>query len=213
MEDFNVVFVGAGNIMFGESLLIWYCEPLINAHIPTQDPMRAPGTTPSDSNSQSPFPHLCSFTHAYAPISKLGPRLKVVALIDPAIERATAVLQKKCETFVRSAYENTRVFRTLEDFVKNMSRKDIPRAVIVGSPPMFRGTVQSGRDIELQILRFFPGVAMFIEKPAATGPSSEIEEAFKVAKFIDDSNTLCSVGYGVYATMIGVHLAEICVNL
>ena len=96
---------------------------------------------------------------------------------------------------MRSAYENTRVFRTLEDFVKNMSRKDTPHAVIVGSPPMFRGTTQPGRDIELQILRHFPGVAMFIEKPVATGPSSEIEEAFKVAKFISESGTVCSIGF------------------
>ncbi|KAI0950651.1 hypothetical protein AcV7_009049 [Taiwanofungus camphoratus] len=140
-------------------------------------------------SDEGPWNHSFRFEH------KLGPRLKVVALIDPAVERASMVLQKKCETFVRSAYENTRVFKTLEDFVKNMSHKDTPRAVIVGSPPMFRGTTQSGRDIESQILRYFPGVAMFIEKPAATGPSSEIEEAFKVAKFIDDSNTICSVGY------------------
>ncbi|OJT04314.1 hypothetical protein TRAPUB_4948 [Trametes pubescens] len=156
-EDFNVVFVGAGNIMFG--------------------------------SDEGPWNHSFRFEH------KLGPRLKVVALIDPAIDRATAVLQKKCETFVRSAYENTRVFKTLEDFVRNMSKKDMPRAVIVGSPPMFRGTLQSGRDIESQIMKYFPGVAMFIEKPAATGPASEIPEAFAVAKKIDEAGTLCSVGY------------------
>ena len=104
------------------------------------------------------------------------------------------MLQKKCETFVRSAYENTRVFKTLEDFVKNMTRKEMPRAVVVGSPPMFRGTTQPGRDIELQVLKHFPGVALFVEKPVATGPSSEIEEAFKVSKAISDSGTVCSVG-------------------
>lgn len=126
--------------------------------------------------------------------SKLGPRLKVVALIDPAVDRATAVLQKKCETFVRSAYENTRVFRTLDDFVKNLSKKDIPRAFVIGSPPMFRGTTQANRDIEVQIMKSFPGVALFVEKPVATGPSSEIEEAFKVSKAINDSGTIVSVG-------------------
>ncbi|GBE89201.1 hypothetical protein SCP_1502090 [Sparassis crispa] len=40
--------------------------------------------------------------------------------------------------------------------------------------------MQLGRDIELEIFRHFHGVAMFIEKAAATGPSSEIEVAFKV---------------------------------
>jgi len=118
-----------------------------------------------------------------------------VALIDPAIERATAVLQKKCDSFVVSAYQDTRVFKTLEDFVKNMAPKDRPRAVIVGSPPMFRGSLVPGRDIEMQILKFFPGVAMFIEKPIATGPKHEIEGGFKIAKTIQDSKTICSVGY------------------
>ncbi|RPD66176.1 hypothetical protein L226DRAFT_455263 [Lentinus tigrinus ALCF2SS1-7] len=156
-DDFNVVFVGAGNIMFG--------------------------------SDEGPWNHSFRFEH------KLGPRLKVVALIDPAVERATTVLQKKCETFVRSAYENTRVFKTLEDFVRNMSKRDMPRAIIVGSPPMFRGTIQPGRDIESQIMKHFPGVAMFIEKPAATGPASELPEAFQVAKAINESGTICSVGY------------------
>ncbi|KAI8998604.1 putative oxidoreductase C terminal-domain-containing protein [Trametes punicea] len=155
--DFNVLFIGAGNIMFG--------------------------------SDEGPWNHSFRLEH------KLGPRLKVVAIIDPAIERATAVLQKKCETFVRSAYENTRVYKTLEDFVRSMNKNQTPRAVIVGSPPMFRGTLQPGRDIELQILKYFPGVALFIEKPAATGPASEIPEAFAVAKKINESGTICSVGY------------------
>lgn len=89
--------------------------------------------------------------------------------------------------------------------------KDRPRAFIIGSPPMFRGTTKPGRDVEMQILKHFPGVPMFVgmflsygvkalmlnalvEKPIATGPSDEIEEAFKVAKAVGDSKTLCSVG-------------------
>ncbi|KAF7294985.1 hypothetical protein MIND_01036600 [Mycena indigotica] len=156
-DDFNVLFIGAGNIMFG--------------------------------SDEGPWNHSFRFEH------KLGRRLKVVALIDPAIERATAVLQKKCDSFVVSAYQDTRVFKTLEDFVKNMAPKDRPRAVIVGSPPMFRGSLAPGRDIEMQILKFFPGVAMFIEKPIATGPKSEIQDAFTIAKTIQDSKTICSVGY------------------
>ena len=96
---------------------------------------------------------------------------------------------------MRSAYENTRVYKTLDDFVRNMTKKEMPRAVIVGSPPMFRGTLQPGRDIEMQILKHFPGVALFIEKPAATGPASEIPEAFAVAKKINETGTIHSVGY------------------
>ncbi|THU86402.1 hypothetical protein K435DRAFT_731414 [Dendrothele bispora CBS 962.96] len=156
-DDFNVLFIGAGNIMFG--------------------------------SDEGPWNHSFRFEH------KLGRRLKVVALIDPAVERAHAVLKKKCDSFVVSAYENTRVYKTLDEFVKNMSPRDRPRAVVVGSPPMFRGTLKPGRDIEMQILKHFPGVAMFVEKPIATGPAHEIEEAFQISKSIEDSKTICSVGY------------------
>src|ERR1700729_1894032 len=147
--------------------------------------MKVHGTTPSVSNSKSHRQNSVFHSHLYC--SKLGPRLKVVALIDPAIDRARAVLKKKCESFVISAYQDTRVFKSLDEFIKNMTPREKPRAVIVGSPPMFRGTMQSGRDIEMQILKHFPGVAMFIEKPIATGPHSEMEEEFKVSKHIHDS--------------------------
>ena len=132
--------------------------------------------------------------HSYFAPSKLGPRLKVVAIIDPAVERAQAVLKQKCETFVRSAYEHTQVFKTLDEFVRAMTPNMAPRAFVVGSPPMFRGTTQRGRDIELQILKAFPGVALFIEKPVATGPKAELEQAFKVAEEIKKSGAICSVG-------------------
>lgn len=127
--------------------------------------------------------------------SKLGRRLKVVALIDPAIDRATAVLQKKCDSFVVSAYQDTRVYKTLDDFVKNMTLRERPRAIIIGSPPMFRGCLQPGKDVEVQILKHFPGVAMFIEKPIATGPYQYLQDGFQIAKMITETKTICSVGY------------------
>ncbi|KAF5358182.1 hypothetical protein D9756_001625 [Leucocoprinus leucothites] len=156
-DDFNVVFIGAGNIMFG--------------------------------SDEGPWNHSFRLEH------KLGRRLKVVALIDPAIERATAVLQKKCDSFVVSAYQDTRVYKTLEDFVKNMTPKERPRAIIIGSPPMFRGCLQPGKDVEVQILKHLPGVAMFIEKPIATGPHQYLQDGFQIAKMITETKTVCSVGY------------------
>lgn len=156
--------------------------------------MKVHGITLSVSNSEGPFVRFRLDLTPHSLSSKLGPRLKVVALIDPATERAKAVLQMKCETFVRSAYEGTRVCKSLQEFVETMTKKEMPRAVIVGSPPMFRGTTKPGRDVEIQILKFFPGVALFIEKPIATGPGVELPEAFKVAKTIKESGTVCSVG-------------------
>jgi hypothetical protein len=65
----------------------------------TRHPRRSDGITGSD---EGPWNHSFRFEH------KLGPRLKVIALIDPAIERAHSVLRKKCESFVVSAYQDTR---------------------------------------------------------------------------------------------------------
>jgi predicted dehydrogenase len=79
-----------------------------------------------------------------------------------------------------------------------MIPKDRPRAVIIGSPPMFRGSTHAGRDIELQILKELPGVALFVEKPVATGPWEEIQDVFEIAKVINSSDTICSVGYDNY---------------
>ena len=86
------------------------------------------------------------------------------------------------------------MFKTFEEFVAQVSAKDRPRAFVVGSPPMFRGTTLAGRDIEMQILHHFPGVPLFVEKPVATGPENEVEEGYKIAQAISDSNTICSVG-------------------
>lgn len=140
-------------------------------------------------------PHPTNLLTLFLFSSKLGPRLKVVALIDPAIERAQSVLQKKCESFVVSAYKDTRIYKSLDDFIKHMTPRERPRAIIIGSPPMFRGSTAPGRNVEMQILEHFPGVALFIEKPVATGPVSELQDLRSVAQMIDKSRTVCSVGW------------------
>ena len=154
---------------------------------------RAHGTTLSVSNSERN-----SFRRALIlsrpPFSKLGPRLKVVALIDPATERAAAVLQSKCESFVKTAYEHTRICKNLDEFFSTMTKKEYPKAVIIGSPPMFRGSTAEGKDIEIQLLKKFPGIALFVEKPVATGRFEELGDAFGVAKAIENSGNVCSVG-------------------
>jgi hypothetical protein len=51
-----------------------------------------------------------------------------------------------------------------------------------------------GADIELKLIKYFPGVALFVEKPVATGP---VDRSLKVAKAIKTSGAVCSVGYVV----------------
>ncbi|QRW27420.1 hypothetical protein RhiXN_02015 [Rhizoctonia solani] len=153
-EDFNVVFIGAGNIMFG--------------------------------SPEGPWNHSFRFEH------KLGPRLKVVALIDPALDRASAVLQKKRDSFVVSAYQNTKMYKTIDDFAKSMTPEEKPRAIIVGSPPHWRGSDLPGRNLEIKLLEYFPGVAFFIEKPVSTGPHTT---ALDISRRITEAGNVCSVGY------------------
>jgi hypothetical protein len=67
---------------------------------------------------------------------------------------------------------------------------------------MFRGSTQPGRDVEMQILKYFPGVALFIEKPIATGPAHEVDEVYMIAKTISDTKTICSVGFAISLSLL-----------
>jgi len=48
-------------------------------------------------------------------------------LIDPAVERAEAVLAGKRASFVESAYRDTIVYKTIEDFRDAMSKDKEPQ--------------------------------------------------------------------------------------
>ncbi|ELU44740.1 NAD binding dehydrogenase [Rhizoctonia solani AG-1 IA] len=172
-EDFNVVFIGAGNIMFGMSFSTVGTNVCTDPHN-NQDRLKVLGITLSVLNS-----------------TKLGPRLKVVALIDPALDRASAVLQKKRDSFVVSAYQNTKMYKTIDDFAKSMTPEEKPRAIIVGSPPHWRGSDLPGRNLEIKLLEYFPGVAFFIEKPVSTGPHTT---ALDISRRITEAGNVCSVG-------------------
>lgn len=79
-----------------------------------------------------------------------------MAIIDPIQSVAQAVLTRKQNSFVVSAYAATRLCLTLKEFVDTMKESERPDAIIVGSPPAFRGSVKAGRDVELEILKAFP---------------------------------------------------------
>ncbi|GAA6012134.1 hypothetical protein JCM11491_001760 [Sporobolomyces phaffii] len=155
-HQFNLVFIGAGNINFG--------------------------------SDEGPWDHSFRLEH------KLGPRLKVVALIDPNEKTAKAVLDRKRNSFVVSAYKDTRICPSLDDFVSTMKDHERPHAFIVGSPAAFRGSTAQGRDFELQVLKHFPKntPSMFIEKPLSTDSA---ERALEVSRTLVDHGSVVSVGY------------------
>lgn len=115
-------------------------------------------------SDQGPWNHTFRIEH------KLGPRLRVVGVIDPDTARAERVLRKKCDSFVKPAYEGAVVYSSLEDYhaKKTESGAPDPRAFFVGTPPKFRGGTEAGHnDLELQMIKYFPKVAYFIEKVGA----------------------------------------------
>lgn len=61
-------------------------------------------------SAQGPWNHSFRLEH------KLGPRLKVKALIDPDIARAKGVLEKKCQSFVEQAYKDTVVYPNIDEY-------------------------------------------------------------------------------------------------
>ncbi|GMK58865.1 hypothetical protein CspeluHIS016_0603070 [Cutaneotrichosporon spelunceum] len=125
---------------------------------------------------------------------KLGPRLKVVALIDPDTARAKSVLETKCASFVESAYKDTKVFPNIGEYARWIEEEGgtKPRAIIVGTPPAFRGGVAGGRNLELQLLEHFPAAGYLIEKPVSTAPIDEVKHV--AGRLVQNQNVI-SVGY------------------
>lgn len=132
------------------------------------------------------------WNHSYRLEQKLGSRLRVVAVIDPLLDRTDAVLAKKRASFVKSAYEGTKAYKDIVEFAKQMTPEDKPKLIVIGSPADTRGSDVPGKDLELQLIGLLPGIPLFIEKPIAAG---EIPRAFRVAKSIEESQVLCSAGY------------------
>ncbi|GAA5840404.1 hypothetical protein JCM11251_006551 [Rhodosporidiobolus azoricus] len=134
------------------------------------------------------------WNHSFRLENRLGPRLKVVAILDPNAAAAKARLDVKRASFVEMAYRDTRVCSSLDDFVSTMQEHERPHAFIVGSPAAFRGSTQQGRDFELQVLKHFPQdtPAMFIEKPLS---ADSVDNALEVSRQLVDSKTVVSVGY------------------
>lgn len=135
--------------------------------------------------AQGPFLHAVAIWHEAqsavlnlrsAPL-QLGPRLKVIAIIDPAKATAEMVLARKRASFVVSAYADTRICATFEDFIETMTAAETPNAFIIGSPPAYRGSTAPRRDIEMQILKAFPNKTPAVRFPAWLAPARSHADA------------------------------------
>lgn len=68
------------------------------------------------------------WNHSFRLEHKLGPRLKVVALIDPSAERANAALSAKRDSFVVSAYQDTMVYKDVKEYARAVNGGSVKQA-------------------------------------------------------------------------------------
>ncbi|KAG9098714.1 hypothetical protein FS749_003150 [Ceratobasidium sp. UAMH 11750] len=120
---------------------------------------------------------------------KLGQRLQVMGIVDPNTKRAhTALSLKRASADTAPAYAQTQVYSRISD----LPAAHPPRLILIGAHPCSRGTDIPGRDLELQAVRQFPGVPIFVEKPLSTG---DVPTTWRVAHKLCEKGVVCSVGY------------------
>lgn len=120
--------------------------------------------------------------------------------IDPNTARAKEVLEDKCSSFVEKAYKNARICKSLEEFVAGCKPEDRPHAILIGSPAAYHGSDLPGADLEVQCLKHFPDVALFIEKPISCSP---VKNCYALAEILEKKGTIASVGYMLRYLKVG----------
>lgn len=123
----------------------------------------------------------------------LGDRQNVVGLIEPSKERAEEVLEEKSKGAYKNSYAHTRSFRTVEEARIGLS--DIPiDLILVAAPPFYRGTIYSGKDLELQAIKAFgESPTYFLEKPLSSTKPEEPAKLLQEFKKFERLNL--GVGY------------------
>lgn len=122
---------------------------------------------------------------------KLGARLQVIGLVDPAVERAKGVLAAKASTLAAGAYAETIIYASLDEAIAALADSP-PDMTLVGTPPAFRGSMNTGLNIEQQLVEAFPSCGLFIEKPVGAG---DAQQANAVGKYLETRDNVISVGY------------------
>ena len=117
--------------------------------------------------------------------------MKVVAIIDPILEKAQEVLQKRLKGKQGHIYQGCKVLADVYEYLDSGERPD---AIFVGVPPAYHGSSQPGKDLELKILSH--GIPVFVEKPQSCEPP-EVFAAYaqKVKSLEQKANIGSSIGY------------------
>ena len=79
--------------------------------------------------------------------------------------------------------------------------------MFIGTPPVFRGTLLPGKDIDIVVALQFPSASLFVEKPVAT---ARVGDVHHLTRRLDETNTFVAVGYmlrylkGLYPNLTNV---------
>ncbi|KAK2761763.1 hypothetical protein FQN54_001591 [Arachnomyces sp. PD_36] len=147
-----------------------------------------PAQGASGDSGTEPFPVL------FIGAKCLGPRLQVIGIVDPSIDRVQLVLSQKHNSKAASCYSNTKHFLSVQEARDALQLAgQQPRLIFLCSPPHFRGTIAPGRDLETQIISTFGRKpAIFCEKPVST---ARPHEPLGAAERLQTSGNVVSVGY------------------
>lgn len=115
----------------------------------------------------------------------------MIGLVDPAVERAKGVLAAKASTLAAGAYAETIIYASLDEAIAALADSP-PDMTLVGTPPAFRGSMNTGLNIEQQLVEAFPSCGLFIEKPVGAG---DAQQANAVGKYLETRDNVISVGY------------------
>jgi len=123
---------------------------------------------------------LSIFSRSYSPCSKLGPRLKVVASSTPPSTARPPFCRRNARLSCAPLREHPRLPHSRRLCQVHAAPRPPPRRSSSASPPiMFRRLHPARRDIEMQIMKCFPGVAMFPSRsrlpPACAGDRGGVQ--------------------------------------
>lgn len=126
----------------------------------------------------------------------LGSQLRIVGLIDPDIPRAKAAINDKLQKSqsIVSTWKETKALRNVKEAKDQLEGVNIS-LIVIGCPPHFRGTLEQGKNTDVEILQHFPHArAILVEKPvAAIDPRSY--NLRLTSKEYASFEGICSIGY------------------
>lgn len=134
------------------------------------------------------------WNHSQRIENHLGADLEVIGIVDPSTERVTQVLKQKKASLVAPCYAGAQHYTSIPQAGDDLAKRCLsPDLVVLGSPPFYRGTDHSGRDLEVQIIAAFgSSCTIFAEKPVST---ARPEQSLPVVQALSASGNAVSVGY------------------